>query len=162
MQSRSPALIILLAASYVALGATAHAIDLNGPWATDATVCSKVFVKNDSPISFQKDSDRYGGGFIMEGNSVRGQMRAGAGSRGNTHRNKKCEQDLAKIIGFARIRAKKVPQRPLQEQQQDQRQRQPLRAVDHTGNCTVESSSPVHGSQCLTTTDGSQSDSAGT
>jgi hypothetical protein len=50
------------------------AIDLNGPWATDASACNKIFVKKGDTISFLQDSDQFGGGFIIEGNKVRGQM----------------------------------------------------------------------------------------
>jgi hypothetical protein len=74
MISKLPALIPLLAASWIALGGPAQAADLNGSWATDASVCNKVFAKKDGAISFQQDSDQYGGGFIMEGNRVRGQL----------------------------------------------------------------------------------------
>ena len=65
---------LLCSAGWMALSSPAHATDLNGPWATDASVCSKVFVRKGSAISFQPNSDQYGGGFIMEGNKVRGQM----------------------------------------------------------------------------------------
>jgi hypothetical protein len=47
---------------------------LSGAWATDVSSCSKVFVKNGSTVSFQQNSDQYGGGFIVEGDKVRGQM----------------------------------------------------------------------------------------
>src|SRR5258708_24039355 len=62
------------ALSWMALLNPVQAIDLNGPCATDASACNKVFVKKGGAISFQPDSDQYGGGFIMEGNKVRGQM----------------------------------------------------------------------------------------
>jgi hypothetical protein len=74
MISKLPALITLLAASWITLASPALAADLSGAWATDASVCNKVFVKKDGAISFQQDSDQYGGGFVMEGNRVRGQM----------------------------------------------------------------------------------------
>jgi len=74
MISKLPALITLLAASWITLASPAQAADLSGAWATDASVCNKVFVKKDGAISFQQDSDQYGGGFVMEGNRVRGQM----------------------------------------------------------------------------------------
>jgi hypothetical protein len=76
MISKLPALITILAASWITLASPAQAADLNGSWATDASVCNKVFVKKDGAISFQQDSDQYGGGFIMEGNRVRGQMQS--------------------------------------------------------------------------------------
>lgn len=70
--------LLLLAAACAAIWMTmlipAYAIDLNGPWATDASACNKVFVKKGEAISFQQGSDEYGGGFILEGNKVRGQM----------------------------------------------------------------------------------------
>ena len=74
MTSKLLTLITLLGASWITLGSPAQAADLNGSWATDASVCNKVFVKKDGVISFAQDSDQYGGGFIMEGNRVRGQM----------------------------------------------------------------------------------------
>ena len=67
-------LAAILAASCVIVGGPAYAVDLSGSWTTDTTACDKVFVKKGGTISFQRDSDQYGGGFIMEGNKVRGQM----------------------------------------------------------------------------------------
>jgi hypothetical protein len=52
------------------------AVDLNGSWATDASVCNKVFVKKGDTVAFAQDSDQFGGGFILEGNKVRGQMQS--------------------------------------------------------------------------------------
>jgi hypothetical protein len=52
----------------------ACAIDLNGPWATDASVCNRVFEKKGGTFSFVRDSDQFGGGFIVEGNKIRGQL----------------------------------------------------------------------------------------
>ncbi len=74
MKIQSSTLIAICVASWAALGGPVFAIDLNGPWATDASVCNKVFVKKGNTISFVQDSDQYGGGFILEGNKVRGQM----------------------------------------------------------------------------------------
>jgi hypothetical protein len=74
MKSRLLMLAAVVAASGMAISGPARAIDLNGPWATDASVCSKVFVKKGGATAFQPDSDQYGGGFIVEGNKVRGQM----------------------------------------------------------------------------------------
>lgn len=68
------ALIVTFTAGFFALRSPARAIDSNGPLATDASVCNKVFVKKGEAISFQQDSDEYGGSFIMEGNKVRGQV----------------------------------------------------------------------------------------
>jgi hypothetical protein len=77
MDIKLPTLVSACAAGWVALLSPvgpAQATDLNGSWATDASACSKVFIKNGSAISFRPDSDQYGGGFIMEGNKVRGQL----------------------------------------------------------------------------------------
>jgi hypothetical protein len=52
----------------------AEGADLTGVWATDANVCNKLFVKNDNRVSFAKDSDQYGNGFIIEGREIRGQL----------------------------------------------------------------------------------------
>jgi len=72
---RVPVLVTTLAAGCcMSLGGSAYATDLSGAWATGATTCSKVFVKKGSEIAFQPGSDEYGGGFILEGNRVRGQM----------------------------------------------------------------------------------------
>lgn len=74
MKIKLPALVAIVAASWAPFGSPALAVDLNGSWATDAAVCNKVFVKKGDTISFAQDSDQYGGGFILEGNKVRGQM----------------------------------------------------------------------------------------
>jgi hypothetical protein len=70
------ALVVICAASCAGLGNAAHAIDLNGAWATDSSVCSKVFVRKGDLISFAPESDQFGGGLIFDGNKIRGQMGA--------------------------------------------------------------------------------------
>jgi hypothetical protein len=64
------ALLVLLAA--VPLSSSTKAADINGTWASDSSVCNKVFVKNNNKISFAPDAELYGGGFIVEGNRVTG------------------------------------------------------------------------------------------
>lgn len=49
----------------------ANSADLDGVWATDVRHCDRIFVKNKANVSFAKDSDIYGNGFIIEGNRVR-------------------------------------------------------------------------------------------
>jgi len=66
----APALLVLLAG--VSLSPSTHAADISGAWASDASVCSKVFVKNNNRISFTPDAELYGGGFIVEGNRASG------------------------------------------------------------------------------------------
>jgi hypothetical protein len=69
------AMLPALAGACIAFGsAPAKAFEFNGPWATSASVCSQVFIKKNGAISFRQDSDQYGGGFIVEGERVRGQM----------------------------------------------------------------------------------------
>jgi|SRR5450631_219046 hypothetical protein len=72
--ARVPVLITALAVACIFLGSPAGATDLSGAWATDASACTKVFIKKGDVVSFQQDSDQYGGGFILEGDKVRGQM----------------------------------------------------------------------------------------
>ncbi len=55
------------------LGSPSDAADLTGAWATDASLCDKVFVKAGNAVSFRPDSELYGSGFIIDGNRIRGQ-----------------------------------------------------------------------------------------
>jgi hypothetical protein len=63
---------VLLAPCIALMSFSAFAADLNGAWATDAAVCSKVSVKNGDRVSFTSDADLYGGGFIVEENRASG------------------------------------------------------------------------------------------
>ena len=54
----------------------AHAVDLNGPWANDVNVCSKIFQKKNNKISMARNADFYGSGFIIDGNTVKGMLAA--------------------------------------------------------------------------------------
>src|SRR5690242_12680398 len=65
---------VMALVSGLLLGSPSSAMDLSGLWATDASVCGKVFAKHGDRISFTEDSDIYGSGFIIEGDRVRGQM----------------------------------------------------------------------------------------
>jgi hypothetical protein len=51
---------------------SSHAADIDGAWANDASVCSKVFTKINNRISFTPDSELYGGGLIIEGKRASG------------------------------------------------------------------------------------------
>lgn len=53
---------------------TANAVDLNGAWANDPSVCKQVFEKKNKTISITRNSDNYGSGFIIEGNQIRGKI----------------------------------------------------------------------------------------
>lgn len=50
------------------------AADIQGAWATDTGACSKIFHKTGDRISFTKDADLHGSGFIVDGNRLRGKM----------------------------------------------------------------------------------------
>jgi hypothetical protein len=63
----------LLAAAALFAGPT-WAFDLNGAWATDVSYCGKVFRKRGNQVTLTNLSDLYGGGFIIEGNRVRGKV----------------------------------------------------------------------------------------
>ena len=76
MKSKGLALAMMCAATWGVSGNCARAIDLNGAWATDTSVCNKVFVKKGDATSFAPDSDQFGGGFIVAGDKVRGQLQA--------------------------------------------------------------------------------------
>ena len=58
----------------IAVVSAVKAVELNGSWATASSACGKVFIKKDGAISFRQDSDQYGGGFVLEGDRIRGQM----------------------------------------------------------------------------------------
>lgn len=62
---------LLVSLCCVPLGASAEAADISGAWTTDASVCSKVFVKSGARVSFAKDSELSGGGFIIDGSQIR-------------------------------------------------------------------------------------------
>jgi hypothetical protein len=100
MKSAALALLPALAGTWIVLGTVpSKAFEFNGPWATAASVCGQVFIKKDGAISFRQDSDQYGGGFILEGDRVRGQMQTCTISRrkvdGNVvHMIAKCADDI--------------------------------------------------------------------
>lgn len=65
-------LLIIQIAGLSVLSSPSHAIDLTGAWATDQTVCEKLFVKKGKSIAFRPDAVMRGSGFIIDGNSIRG------------------------------------------------------------------------------------------
>jgi len=54
---------------------SASAFDLSGAWTADATNCDKVFIKKNNRIVMTRNSGVFGGGFIVEGNQIRGQAK---------------------------------------------------------------------------------------
>ena len=77
MTSRGGALALAIS-SVTLIGAThgVQAVDINGVWASDAAQCKNIFVKSSNAVSFSKDADLHGSGFIVEGNQLRGKMGA--------------------------------------------------------------------------------------
>jgi len=71
---RNAALAALLVGGSLAISGSAIAFDLNGPWASDADNCAKVFVRKGAQVSFADMSDVYGGGFIIEGDQITGKF----------------------------------------------------------------------------------------
>lgn len=65
-----------LAISCALYATHANAFDLNGAWASDASICGKIFVKKKNDVSIARDSDLYGSGFIVHDNKIRGKMAA--------------------------------------------------------------------------------------
>ena len=57
MKIKRPILVTVCTASCLAFGSPVFAVDLNGSWATDASVCNKVFVKKGDTVAFAQDSD---------------------------------------------------------------------------------------------------------
>jgi hypothetical protein len=91
--------LVTLVSSCVTLGTPAKAFELSGPWATASSACGQVFIKKGGEIAFRQDSDQYGGGFILEGDRVRGQMQTCTINRrkveGNiVHMVAKCADDI--------------------------------------------------------------------
>ena len=100
MKSMVRVLLPALAAGLISFGTTpAKAFEFSGSWATASSACSQVFFKKDNAISFRQDSDRYGGGFIIDGDKVRGQIQTCTINRrkedGNVvHKIAKCSDDI--------------------------------------------------------------------
>lgn len=69
---RHALLIAVLLASVVAVQSNAQSIDLTGAWVSDSDNCAKVFNKSGDRISFARDSELYGGGFIIDQNRITG------------------------------------------------------------------------------------------
>lgn len=66
--------LLLICATALLFAAPAHAINLNGAWANDASACDKVFARKGGKISVSKNADSYGSGFVIDGNRIRGKV----------------------------------------------------------------------------------------
>jgi hypothetical protein len=56
------------------LGASAYSAELTGAWASDPSICNKIFLNRNAKLVMTKDADNYGSGFIIDGNQVRGKI----------------------------------------------------------------------------------------
>jgi len=88
---------------------SANAFDLNGTWTGDDRNCNKVFVKKNK-ISMTRNSDVFGGGFIVEGNQMRGQAKtckitSRKEESGVLHLIASCSTDIA-VLGTQQVDAK--------------------------------------------------------
>ena len=66
--------VLLVLVTAVAFSPSALAAEVTGAWASDASVCSKVFVKKDNKLSFTPDAELYGSSLLVEGNRVSGTL----------------------------------------------------------------------------------------
>src|SRR5258705_7674486 len=62
----------ILAIVEVGMTFPSGAFDLTGAWSTEKSTCPRVFTKNATSIAFAPDSEQWGKGFIVEGNTIRG------------------------------------------------------------------------------------------
>ena len=74
MISSSARILLISSAIFLLFGVSAHSFELNGAWANDPSICSKIFVKQNAKLAMTKDADNYGSGFIVDGNQVRGKL----------------------------------------------------------------------------------------
>jgi hypothetical protein len=74
MFSRRSLGIPAVLAALLSVVAPSHAIDLNGPWSSDPSLCDKIFIKKGKQVAFAPLSDLYGSGFIIDGNRIRGKV----------------------------------------------------------------------------------------
>ena len=65
---------IVLSLLIACCGGGVHAEGIDGVWVSDAAVCQKVFEKKGNRVTFVKDADIYGSGFIIDGNQIRGKI----------------------------------------------------------------------------------------
>lgn len=70
----SARILLISSAIFLLFGVSAHSFELNGAWANDPSICSKIFVKQNAKLAMTKDADNYGSGFIVDGNQVRGKL----------------------------------------------------------------------------------------
>ena len=94
--NRFPVLAFFVSLCCASLGGPAEGADFTGAWATDAAVCTKLFVKSGNRVSFAKDASFVGGrGFIIEGGELRAQTAVTSKEEGAvTHMIVACANDI--------------------------------------------------------------------
>jgi len=101
---------MLFSAICIVFSFSANAFDLNGTWTGDDRNCNKVFVKKNNKISMTRNSDVFGGGFIVEGDQMRGQAKtckitSRKEENGVLHLIASCSTDIA-VLGTQQVDAK--------------------------------------------------------
>ncbi|WFU45451.1 hypothetical protein QA640_46410 (plasmid) [Bradyrhizobium sp. CB82] len=71
MRTFNPLMLLVLLVTQS--GAT-QAADLSGAWASDSTVCDKVFTRENGKLAFKPDADLYAGGVIIQGKQITGRF----------------------------------------------------------------------------------------
>src|SRR3954471_2980715 len=70
-----PAFGLMLIFGWLALlSSAAPAAGIDGVWASDASLCSKIFVRKGNSIALSKNADLYGSGFIIERGKIRSKV----------------------------------------------------------------------------------------
>jgi hypothetical protein len=72
--SKMIARAILCSIPVTLFGSYADAFNLDGAWTPDAANCNKAFIKTNNKIQISRASDAYGGGFVIDGNRIRGPL----------------------------------------------------------------------------------------
>lgn len=82
-----------------ALIVPSHAFDLTGAWTMDKSVCPQLFTRNATSIAFAPNSEMSGKGFIVDGNTIRGQsvkcvIKSRNEAKSNLHLIASCASDI--------------------------------------------------------------------
>jgi hypothetical protein len=89
---------------------SAHAFELNGAWSTNPENCGKMFETKNNRVSFTRNSDVFGSGFIVEKDQVKGPAKACKITKykeegGALHLIASCTTDIA-VLGIQEVSAK--------------------------------------------------------
>jgi hypothetical protein len=66
--------LTLPAACCVLLSGHALAADINGVWASDASLCAKIFTRHGGSVVLAESADQYGSGFVIDGRKIRAKI----------------------------------------------------------------------------------------